>query len=432
MPSITGQNTPSGFDPGANPPIRFGVWGDSGDGAGVLGSSAKTGIGGPAGTPGGAGVFGLNDEFRGLGVTGRANADTGIGVLGTSAAGTGVVGTSASGVGLRASGGQAAAELDGDVRVSANLTAGAVGVNVATGPPSHPLDVRGNRGIRQNLLHLSGGAGWSSLSYNAHHNETNDQWVFPDSSRPAVTVEMDDSQNRPRFQLFSTTAAAPQAWRLLLAVDGTTGAVQVPNGAITPAVGDRPTAGVQFPTDPGGGAGDSAYIRYMAEAGEQTALIIGCENDANDRIVMRQNLRETLVLSAGRVGVLTRDPAFELDVNGTACARLFCNPSDARLKADVTSLTDVLERLADVRGVSFADQADTDGSRRRRCGVVAQDVEPAFPELIVPMADGDLKAVDYGGFVGVLVAAVNELTARTERLTRELASLRAASAGATP
>jgi hypothetical protein len=363
---------------------------------------------------------------------GRANADTGTGVLGTSDDGTGVVGTSASGVGIRASGGQAAAEFDGDVHVSGDLAAGAVGVNVDTGQLSHPLEVEGNLGIRQNLLHLSGGAGWSSLSYNAHHNDANDQWVFPDSSRAAVTVEMDDAQNRPRFQVFSTTAAATQAWRLLLAVDGTTGAVQVPNGAIIPAVGDRPTAGVQFPTDPGGGAGDSAYIRYVAETGEQTALIIGCENDANDRIVMRQNLRETLVLSAGRVGVLTRDPAFELDVNGTACARVFCNPSDARLKADVTSLTDVLERLADVRGVSFVDQTDTDRSGRRRCGVVAQDVEPAFPELVVPMADGDLKAVDYGGFVGVLVAAVNELTARTERLTRELASLRAASGVVTP
>jgi hypothetical protein len=364
MPSVTGQDVPSGFDPGANPPIKFGVWGDSGDGAGVLGSSSKAGVGGAGGTPGGAGVFGLNDEFRGLGVRGRANDDTGVGVLGTSDQGTGVVGTSTSGVGIRGSGGQAAAELDGDVRVSATLTAQTVGIGTST--PGHALDVAGSLGQR------------------------------------------------------------------LFAVDGTTGAVQVPSGAIVPAVGDKLTAGVQFPTDPGGGAGDSAYIRYAVEGGEQTALIIGCENDANDRIVLRQNLKETLVLASGRVGVSTRNPAFDLDVNGTACAKVFCNPSDARLKNNVTALGGVLERLAAVRGVSFTERADTEGPRRRRLGVVAQDVEPAFPELVVPMADGDLRAVDYGGFVGVLVAAVNELSARTEQLTQELASLRAASRLVTP
>jgi hypothetical protein len=95
MPPVIGQNTSSGFDTGANPPTTFGVWGDSGDGAGVIGSSSRPGAVSAAGaTHGGAGVLGINDQFQGIGVQGRANADTGIGVLGFSERGTGVAGHS--------------------------------------------------------------------------------------------------------------------------------------------------------------------------------------------------------------------------------------------------------------------------------------------------------------------------------------------------
>jgi hypothetical protein len=312
--------------------------------------------------------------------------------------------------------------------LTVDTTTGRVGVG--TTEPTHPVHVAATRGIRQGELYVSGRmpgpsatSGWNSISYNAHHNDTNSGWVFPDPARPAVTVEMDDFNGTPRFEVFSTTPGATQAWRSLLRVNGSTGAVQAGEGPIVPKVGDSTNAGIQFPQDPGGGAGDSAYIRYKVEGGETTALVIGCENDADDRIVLRQSNRETLVLAGGRVGVSTRDPQFDLQVNGTACATQFCNPSDARLKADVRSLTAVLDRLADVRGVSFRDRTGTD---RRRLGVVAQDVETTFPELVVPMADDGLMAVDYSGLVGVLVTAVNELRARTERLTREVASLRAA------
>ena len=92
----------------------------------------------------------------------------------------------------------------------------------------NPVDVESTTGLRQNRLHLSGDAGWSSLSYNASHDETNQTWVFPDPSRPAVTVEIDDNGGTPRFQVWSTTPGNTQQWQLRLAIDGNTGAVSVP------------------------------------------------------------------------------------------------------------------------------------------------------------------------------------------------------------
>lgn len=59
-------------------------------------------------------------------------------------------------------------------------------------------------------------------------------------------------------------------------------------GAITPALGNSPTAGIQFPLNPGGGAGDEAFIRYFAFSGERSMLRIGINNDADDSITLHQ------------------------------------------------------------------------------------------------------------------------------------------------
>ena len=103
---------------------------------------------------------------------------------------------------------------------------GNLGVN--TTAPASPLHVSGNRGIQQNNLYISGGPGWSSISYNAHHDEGNGAWVFPDPSRPAVTVEMDDAAGVPRFQVWTTTAGNTTGWILRFAIDGNTGLISCP------------------------------------------------------------------------------------------------------------------------------------------------------------------------------------------------------------
>jgi cytoskeletal protein CcmA (bactofilin family) len=93
MPLIGKDQSGSGFDPGlAIPPITFGVWGDSGTGMGVVGTSSDPGQ--AAGELGGPGVYGLNNAAGGLGVRGQADHQTGVAVLGSSTQGTGVAGRS--------------------------------------------------------------------------------------------------------------------------------------------------------------------------------------------------------------------------------------------------------------------------------------------------------------------------------------------------
>jgi len=49
--------------------------------------------------------------------------------------------------------------------------------------------------------------------------------------------------------------------------------------------------------------------------------------------------------------------------------------------------------------------------------VIAQEVEPVFPELVATGPEG-LKKVDYLGFIAVLIEAVKELDERVDELER--------------
>jgi hypothetical protein len=139
-------------------------------------------------------------------------------------------------------------------------------------------------------------------------------------------------------------------------------------------------------------------------------VLVGNDLTASRNVVVNQH-----------IGVRNANPVFEVDVTGTVCAMTFCNPSDARLKTGVTDLTDVLDRLADVHAVSFRPVDGEAGTvAGRRAGVIAQQMQRAFPELVVPMGRDDLLAVDYAGLAGVLVGAVNELRKAQKRLADRL------------
>ncbi|WP_328345622.1 hypothetical protein [Micromonospora sp. NBC_00421] len=73
--------------------------------------------------------------------------------------------------------------------------------------------------------------------------------------------------------------------------------LRMPAGAIVPAVGNSPEAGIQFPANPGGGVGDEAFIRYWAAAGENTVLRIGNNNDPEDAIAFHQAGGDRLLIS---------------------------------------------------------------------------------------------------------------------------------------
>jgi hypothetical protein len=101
--------------------------------------------------------------------------------------------------------------------------------------------------------------------------------------------------------------------------------------------------------------------------------------------------------------------------------------SDAKLKTNIRPLTDVLEKLEQIRGVSFEwndmSRSPSHPTGAREIGVIAQEVEAIFPELTTTWGAEGYKAVDYGRLAAVLVEAVKELRAENGTLQSRLEAL---------
>ncbi len=85
--------------------------------------------------------------------------------------------------------------------------------------------------------------------------------------------------------------------------------------------------------------------------------------------------------------------------------------SDERLKDNIETLEDGLDKVEQLRGVTYT----RDG--RENIGVIAQEIEKILPE-IVKTADDEMgtKSVDYSRITAVLIEAVKDLSARVKEL----------------
>lgn len=83
--------------------------------------------------------------------------------------------------------------------------------------------------------------------------------------------------------------------------------------------------------------------------------------------------------------------------------------SDERLKSEIKTIEGALDSVKAMRGASFK----RDG--KYSVGVIAQEVQKVYPEVVHENDDGYLS-VAYGNLVGVLIEAVKELTTKVEAL----------------
>lgn len=82
--------------------------------------------------------------------------------------------------------------------------------------------------------------------------------------------------------------------------------------------------------------------------------------------------------------------------------------SDLRLKEHVAKITNPLDKVNQLNGISFNWKK---GDKVRQIGLVAQDVEKVLPELVIEEEDG-YKAVNYTLIIPLLVEAIKALSER--------------------
>ena len=88
--------------------------------------------------------------------------------------------------------------------------------------------------------------------------------------------------------------------------------------------------------------------------------------------------------------------------------------SDKTLKTDINTINDALGTVGKLRGVSYKWKENNEAS----IGVIAQEVEQVIPEVVHTSEHNgkEVKSVDYGKMVGVLIEAIKELKAEVEEL----------------
>lgn len=182
-------------------------------------------------------------------------------------------------------------------------------------------------------------------------------------------------------------------------------------GSIRPSAGNTVNSGIKFPNDPGGGSGDTAWIRYFAYSGENTNLEIGISNDGfQDSINF---------VTPGGVGINRQTPSATLDVNGTILASNDITAfSDRNLKTDIETISDPLFIISNLRGVYYTRIDDGQPGS----GVIAQEVQPHMP-MLVKDNNGTLS-VNYNGFSGLFIESIKALTKQITELELEIAKLK--------
>jgi len=118
-------------------------------------------------------------------------------------------------------------------------------------------------------------------------------------------------------------------------------------------------------------------------------------------------------LRAGNSIGLTHQFDGNVWVSGDIIAYQVLSPSDINLKTNVVKISNALDTLDKISGVTFNWNEKTEHSGNKDYGVIAQELESVLPELVKTNKDG-YKTVNYDKIIPILIEAIKELRNRNK------------------
>jgi hypothetical protein len=95
--------------------------------------------------------------------------------------------------------------------------------------------------------------------------------------------------------------------------------------------------------------------------------------------------------------------------------------SDIRVKENIVTVDNALQKTLSLRGVYY-NRTDT-ADKRKKIGVIAQEVQTVAPELVTRMED-DMLNVSYGNMAGLFIEAIKEQQLQIESQKSEIEELK--------
>ena len=105
--------------------------------------------------------------------------------------------------------------------------------------------------------------------------------------------------------------------------------------------------------------------------------------------------------------------ALTFDGTDLACTGTITASSDEKLKENICTIENALDKVSKLRGVEF----DYKINGVHSIGFIAQEVEKVVPDLVF---GDDPKSVAYQNFVALLVEAIKELREEVTELRQEI------------
>jgi hypothetical protein len=132
--------------------------------------------------------------------------------------------------------------------------------------------------------------------------------------------------------------------------------------------------------------------------------------------------RITIQKTTGYLGVKDSTPSYHIDVNGTIRATGdVIAYSDRRVKDNIETIENGLEKVTKLRGVSYTRNDIEDDTTK--IGVIAQEVLEVLPE-VVKQDDRGKYSVSYGNMAGLFIEAIKDLKAEINELKEEIKELK--------
>ena len=108
------------------------------------------------------------------------------------------------------------------------------------------------------------------------------------------------------------------------------------------------------------------------------------------------------------------------DSGATIYAAGLVEGSSMTLKENIAEIESPLDKLTKLRGVEF----DYKSTKERSIGMIAEEVNEVFPELVNKNEDGEVTAMSYSRMTAVLLEAVKELSQEVKDSREEIRELK--------
>ena len=163
------------------------------------------------------------------------------------------------------------------------------------------------------------------------------------------------------------------------------------------------------------GSGDCG-MSFLTGTSNSARIYFGDSGNALSGVIKYDHNLDAMLFSANGAERVRIEGDGDLHADGDVIAFSTTTPSDIALKSDIEMIPNALDKIDEVRGVTF-----TRHNGQRSAGIIAQELEKVLPEAVrekkLTLHDGkEYKTVEYDAIHGLLINCIKELKKEIKEL----------------